>query len=212
MTDHLPIGRISGQRALLRRLCLVVSLGLAAAGLSACGHLALPVAVDLSPDRVPLAPAVTFALPSAGDLGRSVEAVQLVTARYGEEVFLFEGRLSVTANAVRMVGTDPLGRRAMSLLWQDGRLEVDKADWLPPALKPEHVLADIVLLYWPDHAIAPQIAGAVVEPTADGRQISKDGKPVITITRQGDPWTGTARLQNLAWGYRLDVRSREVTP
>lgn len=183
-------------------------IALAALCLGAC---ALPMASpDPTPDRVPVAPGVTFALPPPAGLGRVVEAVQLVTARHGDDVFLFEGRLSVTADAVVMVGTDPLGRRAMSLRWTAAGLEVERADWLPASLHPEHVLADIILLYWPDHAIAGHLTGAVVEAVSDGRRIRRDGKDVIIIRYQGDPWVGVARLENLAWGYKLDVRSSEV--
>jgi|AGTN01.2.fsa_nt_gi Protein of unknown function (DUF3261). len=161
-------------------------------------------------DRVPVAPGVTLSLPSPAELGRSVEAVQLVTARHGGDVFLFEGRLSVSPQMLTMVGTDPLGRRAMSLRWSPAGLEVERASWLPDGLRPENVLADIVLLYWPDGALARHLAGATVEAAADGRHIRRDGADMIVLSYRGDPWSGVARLDNLAWGYQLEVRSSEV--
>lgn len=163
-------------------------------------------------DRVPVAPGVTLALPSPAELGRSVEAAQLVTARHGDDVFVFEGRLSVTPQMLTMVGTDPLGRRALSLRWSGAGLEVERAPWVPESLRAENVLADIVLLYWPEASLAQHLSGAVIEAVLNGRRIRRDGADLIVVRYQGDPWSGVARLENVAWGYQLEARSTQVGP
>lgn len=161
---------------------------------------------------VPVAPGVALSLPTPAELGRSVDAVQLVTARHGSEVFTFEGRLSVTADAVILVGSDAMGRRAMTLRWSGQALEAERAAWLPSDLRPENILADIMLLYWPEPALRRHLHGGAVSVTSDGHLIRRDGTDVVEVHHQGDPWSGVARLANLAWGYEIEVRSQEIAP
>ncbi|MGE5545924.1 MAG: DUF3261 domain-containing protein [Solirubrobacterales bacterium] len=177
--------------------------------LSGCA--AAPATVD----AVPVAPGVTLRLPEAAELGRSVDAAQLVTARHGEDVFVFEGRLSASPEGLVMVGTDPLGRRAMTIRWAQGRMAVERAAWLPDGVRPENVLADIVLLYWPGAALRQALAasGAVVEDGPQRRSVRLDGRELIAVSYEdGDRWNGTARLDNLSWGYQIEVRSLAVAP
>lgn len=173
--------------------------------LAACTSLMPPTL-----NQVPLAPGVTLSLPTPAELGKSVEAAQLVTARHGGDVFVFEGRLSVNADTLALVGTDPLGRRAMTLHWSVGKLEVERAAWFPSNLHPENILADIALLYWPEHSLRGHLRGAKLESVQGGRVIRRDGADVISIHYEGQPWSGTARLRNFVWGYEIEVRSQEV--
>lgn len=174
------------------------------------GACAAPPPVAL--DQVPIAPGVTLALPSPGALGRNIDAAQMVTARRGADVFVFEGRLSATPSELIMVGTDAMGRRAMTLRWNGTRLEVERAAWLPDTLHPENVLADIMLLYWPETAVRPNLTGAEMVVTKEGRHVRSQGVDVITVTYQGAPWSGTSTLRNLAWGYEIEVRSMVMAP
>ena len=160
------------------------------------------------PERVLIAPGVTLALPSPADLGRRVEAVQMVTARHGDLTFLFEGRLSVTPERLLLVGSDPLGRRALTVTWADGRMAEERAAWLPDGLRPANILADIILLYWPDGVLRQSLAGAGLEQTTTGRKVGG----VIELSRTGDGWNGTAHLRHLAWDYDIEVRSVVVEP
>lgn len=163
-------------------------------------------------DRVPIAPGVTLALPGPGGLGRTIDAVQMVTARRGADIFVFEGRLSAKADSLILVGTDSMGRRAMTLRWNGTRLEVERASWLPDSLHPENILADIMLLYWPEAALRPNLTGADIVITQGGRQIRRDGAELIAVRYDGDPWSGTATLRNLVWDYEIEVRSMVMAP
>jgi Protein of unknown function (DUF3261) len=157
---------------------------------------------------VTIAPGITLSLPAPEDLGRRVDVVQMVTARHGADSFAFEGRLSVDGNRLQLVGSDAMGRRAMTVTWNGGLLEVERAAWLPESLHPENILADIVLLYWPEAVLRRSLNGADLRPTATGRTVGD----VITVSWQGDPWTGIARLHNKAWDYDLEIRSAPVMP
>lgn len=163
-------------------------------------------------DQVPLAPGVTLALPAPAELGRNMDAAQLVTARHGDDIFVFEGRLSVTADSLTLVGTDPMGRRAMTLRWNGATLEVERAPWLPDSVHPQNILADIVLLYWPEASLRRHLSGAEIMQDGQGRHIRRHDADVIAIRYQGEPWSGVAQLSNLAWKYDIEVRSTVIAP
>ena len=176
--------------------------------LISCLCLAACASPQPATDQVVIAPGITLHLPQPADLGRQVDAVQLVTARYGNESFVFEARLSVERNRLRLVGSDAMGRRAMNVTWADGRMDVERAGWLPETLRPENILADIVLLYWPEDVVRNSLSGADLHETPTGRNVGN----VITVSWQGDPWSGIARLRNNAWDYDLEIRSAMVGP
>lgn len=178
-------------------------LGMIGLGLAACAPAPAPTT---GPVRVTVAPGVTLDLPAPAQLGRAVEAVQLVAARHDGQTMLFQSRLSVTADRLRLVTTDSLGRQAMSVTWGAAGLEAERAPWVPDGLRPENVLADIVLLYWPEAAVRQGLGGADLRQDQDGRQVGE----AIAIAWQGDPWSGRATLRNRAWDYELEVRSALV--
>ena len=164
-----------------------------------------------------LAPGEALALPRPADLGRSVEAAQLITAVRDGETFVFEGRLSITPERFLLAGVDGLGRRAMTVTWTDKGLEVETAPWLPEALRPGSMLADIVVLYWPEAAVMKALAptGGALTADAHRRTVRIGGKDVLRAEHswaEGAPWTGTLRYANLAWGYEIEVQSTEAAP
>jgi hypothetical protein len=157
---------------------------------------------------VPVAPGIALSLPVPGELGRSVELVQLVTARRGGESFVFEGRLSAQPGSLVVISSDMMGRRAMTIRWNGVAIEAERADWMPASLRPENVLADIMLIYWPAQSLARALGPEVrIEESPGTRRISRDGKELIAIRYDGPPLAGTATLTNLAWSYEIEVRS-----
>lgn len=157
---------------------------------------------------VAVAPGVTLALPAPGDLGRDVDAVQMVSARHGADTWVFEGRLSVRLDELRLACLDGMGRRALTVTWAGGRLEVERAPWVPEDLRAENILADIVLLYWPEPVVRQALQGAALRQDGGQRGIGD----AIAISWAGDPWNGSARLRNTAWDYELNVQSVTVGP
>ena len=166
-------------------------------------------------DRVRMAPGVFLRLPDPAALGRSVEAVQLVRARHGADQFVFEAHLSVTPERLMLVCVDPLGRQALSLRWEQRRLSVQAADWLPDAIHPENILADLMLTSWPIASLRAGLVGsdAVLAEGAGWRSVSVAGREMIRAEYGGQTmWNGAATYRNLAWGYELDVQSVELAP
>jgi|GEM_PF-2167278 len=174
----------------------------------------LLAACSLSPPAggsVALAPQVSLRLPTSAQSGEAIEAVQLVTASHGGDSFTFEGRLSVNADRLILVTTDGMGRRAMTIRWGNGSLEVEKASWLPAGLPPPaNMLADIMLMYWPVEVLRTHVDGASVEADGTSRSLRRDGAVMVEISGDADPWNGTVSLYNRVWEYRIHVVSSRL--
>jgi hypothetical protein len=198
------IGTASGKLNL--RVVVAVLLGLT---LSAC---ATPPP-EPAPGSVRVAPGLVLVLPKPSDLGRRLEASQLITAHYGDQTFVFEGHLSATPDRLLLLGLDPMGRKALSVTWTDAGIHAETAPWLPEQLHPENMLADIVMLYWPEESVRNALvnSGGTLAVGAHFRSITTGDKEVIRADYSGDdPWNGTLRYRNIAWGYGLEVQSVEV--
>ncbi len=159
-----------------------------------------------------VSPSLQFDLPSPATLGRRVESVQLVTAEVAGQKILFEARVSVASDRFKLVGTDPIGRRALTVEFVDGLYHAQKADWLPTFVDPNRVLADFILIFWPRAPLVQIFEGSGAELIDEGkmRTIRQNGIDLITIEYIRPGWRGHARLKNHIWDYVIDVRSAEV--
>jgi len=180
--------------------------------LSGC---AAPAEMQAHDHATLFAPNRSLVLPRPADLGRSVQAMQLITVQRDGESYVFEGQISITPERFLLVGTDPMGRRAMTVTWTEAGVTTETAPWMPAALRPDSMLADIVMLYWPEDVVRRAIAPAGAELTADARSrtVSIDGRNVLHVDYEQSgtgPWTGSLHYANEGWGYRIAVRSVEV--
>jgi hypothetical protein len=178
--------------------------------------IALTACAGLEParNRAHLAPDLTYEIPGPAALAREIEAAQIITARYKGETFTFESRLKVTRTTMLLAGVDGVGRRIMTISWSGSTPMFERAEWFPADLRPENILADITLMYWPEAAVRDGLANstAIVTRTANMRTVSAGGQEIVTIRySSGDPWSGITRLHNALWGYDLEVRS-ELLP
>lgn len=167
---------------------------------------------DAPTDIVALAPTVSLRLPDAAALGRAVEAAQMVQADYQGRAIAFEGQLSVTANRLLLACIDPLGRPLMTVDWSGRRVSARTADGFPTGLRPQNMLADIMLIYWPGPVLRAGLSNATLEEGSDWRTVRDAYQPLIRIEYgAGDPWKGTARYRSLLWRYTLQVQSVEIS-
>lgn len=172
---------------------------------------------DKEPERADIAPDVSFKLPRPSDLGRPVRASQLVTARHDGQTFVLESHLRGSREQFLLIGLDTMGRRAMTIRWNDTGITVDSAPWLPDALRPHNLLLDIVLTYWPEKIVRASIKGSGVTLEASGKQrrLFADGREIVRIDylpSQQLALSGQVSYRNFAWGYELDIHSTEVAP
>lgn len=162
-----------------------------------------------------IAPDLRFRVPSPGELGYSISAEQLVTARYRGDVQTFEAHLSVSPQRLVLIGFDPFGRRAFTVTSGGGTTSFEAAPGLPRGLDPGNILADVAIVYWPDAAVERGLpSSAELLSRGDRRTIVVDGREIIRVDYDTPPargWPRMAHYRNEAFGYVLDLRST-VTP
>jgi hypothetical protein len=190
----------------MTRLAVALALGAALAG---CATVPLP------PGETRIAPSVVFAIPGPEALGYPVAATQLITAHVRGNTLAFESHVEIGKESIDLVGLDPFGRRALTIHWRDGVLSYETAPWLPDRVKPENILADIAITYWPEAAIRAGLAssGATVEDSPAHRTIIAGGHAIISIDYDGaeaQRWTGMVHYRNEALDYDLDIRSVRI--
>jgi len=198
-------------RGVTRILAALAMLLLGAATISGCMHGTSPAT------GTQIAPGLTFAVPPPAGLGRDVEAVQQVVARYRDQTYVFQAHISVSREAIRFVALDSFGRRAMSIAAGEYGISADEAQDVPRALDPRNILADIAMIYWPAGAVRRGLDGtrAVLQDAPLLRTISRDNEEIVRIAYEAsreDAWNTRVSYRNMALGYELDIASRATTP
>ncbi|MDY0885220.1 DUF3261 domain-containing protein [Dongia soli] len=162
-----------------------------------------------------LAPHLRLDLPRPMEMGRSVEAVQMLTAHHQGKTYVFEAHLSITPDRVLLVGIDGMGQRIMTVTWRDNSVTMESSPQLPKEFQPGAMLADIAVLYWPESVMRKTLAAAGADLVVDdkSRSVSANGKEVLHAEYQSgssQPWSGGLHYSNLAWGYDIDVVTVQV--
>jgi hypothetical protein len=148
------------------------------------------------------------------DLGRTVDAVQLVSVSRDSAAFTIEVRLSVRAQQLRFVAQDMIGQRLMTVLWNGTDVVEERSPYLPAFIVPKGLLADLVAICWPERVVrqALESSGSTLSTQNNERIILAGGRETMRATRswgpQG-PWTGRLSYRNVRAGYTVDVQSVE---
>lgn len=159
-----------------------------------------------------LAPDLRLALPRPSDFGRSLQVAQRLTVRHAGRTLAFDVHISVTPEQVLLVGLDAAGRRAMTVTWRDDGIAAVVAPWLPEVIRPGSMIADIVVLFWPESAVRQALAGTDAALVADvaGRTVAVPGRTILRtdiLDRGIGAWPRRMRYRNLAWGYEIEIES-----
>lgn len=174
----------------MQRLILVVCLLL-----TACSGLSPRPAPSLP--RLHLAPA---------DLGRNLAAQQQLTFFFGAQQRELQALLEVDAREVRLA-VEALGQSGVRLRWDGQRLDMRRADWLPPQVRAERVLDDLQFAFWPaEHIRAALPRGWSFEQNGAQRRLLQGGRVRLQLDDIGQ----ALLLDNRAEGYRLRIRSHEL--
>ncbi|HLI78666.1 MAG TPA: DUF3261 domain-containing protein [Candidatus Binataceae bacterium] len=165
-----------------------------------------------SPGSTAIAPGLDFSIPSGRELGHSLEATQLITAHFHDQVQVFQAYISVSPEKIIVIALDPFGSRAMTITATDDGIHSEVAPMVPSVLRPANILADIAIVYWPAPALRRALAGtnASLSDDQNERAIIVDGREVVHVSYSApheNSWTKFARLRNIAYGYELDLQS-----
>lgn len=183
-----------------------LALALAALTLSGC-------ASQLPDDEALIAPKTVFTVPRPEAAGGTTTVAQSIVARYQDRTFAFDAQIQIAPDAFDLVALDGLGRRALTVHWQAGKVNFEAAPWLPPAVRPADILADIAIVYGPQKTVSESVAqfGAVLTETDTTRAISRNSHDLVVVDYgSGQGWDRDAKLRNLAFGYEIDIQSKEV--
>lgn len=101
--------------------------------------------------------------------------------------------------------------------WSEAGLSSEVAPWVPSALRPGSVLADLILLYWPEPAVRHALAdsGMTFVGSPGERSISGEEGLILEASYGFDlrqRWTGFLNYRNHAWGYQVEILSKELGP
>ena len=162
-----------------------------------------------------IAPDLRFAVPTPRELGCSIAAEQLVTARYRDEVVVFQAHLTVSPQRLSLIGFDSFGRRAFTITSADGSASFEAEPGLPQGLRLANILADLAIVYWPADAVERGLPRSVeVREEGNERSIFAGGHEVIRVDYDAPPgcgWPELAHYRNEAFGYALDLHSRRIS-
>lgn len=144
------------------------------------------------------------------------QVTQVLTMRFGEQSINLEAQLAMSKSEVRAILLDSLGRRAVTLVWRDGKLESQLADWLPPGIRADAIFADMMVLYGEPAALQAALAdsGCTLELGKATRLLRCRDKDVLRAEydlKSPKRLNGSLHYGNLAWGYEVDIQSAEVT-
>ncbi|MBF0460369.1 MAG: DUF3261 domain-containing protein [Magnetococcales bacterium] len=161
---------------------------------------------------VALAPEVTLYLPAPVVFDRSLDVAQQTLIVRGEHRYVMEGRLSVTPQEMVLVVLDPMGGRALTLLWTGDNLAEHRAHWLPDGLQGNDIIAQLLLIFAPEQALAQGIRGAELRTSPLHRALFQEGQEIISIDYPDNMWNGVVHLHNQAMQYDLTIHSVEIAP
>ena len=189
---------------------------LAAMLLSGCAsRTTMQTRPPLADNQAMVAPKVIFAIPPPSAIGQTVDLVQTLTAHYRKQSYVFDVQIQITPEQLDLVALDGLGRRALTVTWKADKIDYQPAPWLPPILRPADILADFVIVYWPDEVVSSSLKAshAILTTTDRGRKISSGRRDLIVVEYgKGEGWNRSAKLRNLAFGYEIDIQSSANQP
>lgn len=161
--------------------------------LAACASAPRRPAVALPPLR--LAPAA---------LGCELALQQRLHFQMGRAERDLDALLEVDADEARLL-VQALGQVGVRLRWDGVELHQERADWLPPQVRPERVLDDLQFAYWPVEAIRAALPPDwAVREGACERRLLRGGATWLVVRYEE---AGQLHLENVAEGYRLRIES-----
>ncbi len=144
--------------------------------------------------------------------GVKVDAVQQLLIASQGAVVSVQSRIRISDQGVTLVALDALGRRTLDVSWGPEGLNAQKAYWLPKSIRPNEVLADMMLIFWPREALHPLLTSQESTIADDGklrRILVADLDPVIITYTSSRPkaWSETSILSDPNRNLKLTVQS-----
>jgi len=136
-------------------------------------------------------------------------AAQVIHAAYGAKSIVLRTAIEVVPGRLDVVGVTATGQRVFSASYDGKTLDAQKSPFVPGALDPERVLADMQLALWPLPAVQAAFRErglTVTEPFAGLRRLTRGDALLAEVHYAGgDPWTGRLWFVNFEFDYSLTI-------
>jgi hypothetical protein len=185
-------------------LCLGV------AGLQACASTVRTERVD----RVDIGDTVVLLLPTVAELVESLDATQIVTGTFDGRSYTMQAQLEWRPGSITLAALNVWGATVFSIAYDGTAIRVQGNPALTQGLRPEYVLADILLVHLEHPTLVSSPAGdhITIDDAPSRRTINKNGQPVIVIEYEdGQRRIGAVKLENVARGYVMQIQTLEYT-
>ncbi len=136
----------------------------------------------LHPEPVYLSKTATFALISPNEWAPTLESQTLMQATYASKNYTFQFVLSMTTSNITVLGLTDTGQELFRLGYEQDHLSFSSL--IPKnRLKPEYLLADIELAYFPIEILNDRLhASGLTLIVSDNKRLIYEGTaPIITI-------------------------------
>lgn len=157
-----------------------------------------------------LARDLQYSLPAQPWTNPPLTAFQQVTIEFGDSVQHFQASVDLKPGLVKISLLDLTGARAMDINWSDDdTLEIAQASWLPPEVRGEDILTQIVLAFWPISEAKKGLPRDVTLSQSDDIREIRTGKEIL-ISVSGDqdnPWSSKTIINHSNSPFRLTISS-----
>ncbi len=136
--------------------------------------------------------------------------LQQVTLSKGKHRHNFNAILELEPTEVKIALLDITGSRAFDINWTSDNLKITKSDKIPGQIEGSHILAQIVVAFWPVEQVKKGLPVNIeLEQSNIGRTLKNKNETIMTIRTQGDnPWTSTSEINNRMQDVQFQISSQ----
>jgi hypothetical protein len=165
--------------------------------------------------RTPVADTATLPLAKPATLGSSREITQILRGAFGPREVTLQCVVNATADNMTIVGVTPLGLRAFTIKYDGEHVDAQRAPQVPEFFKPEQLINDLQLVFWPLPALQKTLAGTewrVTEPHVGTRRLHRGDRLIAEVHyADPDPWAGRVWIVHFDVPYTIGIESRPAS-
>ncbi|MES2018971.1 MAG: DUF3261 domain-containing protein [Pseudomonadota bacterium] len=143
-------------------------------------------------------------------MNETVSVQQHLTVERNGRIDELDAAIEIDPEHVEMVGL-AFGQRVLTINYDGKELKTWRHMMLPKQVRAEDVLEDMQLALWPVEAVAASLpAGWRVDEVGMLRRVYLGDELVTTVAYSAQPrWSGTIKMDNLRYKYRLTIQSAQ---
>jgi hypothetical protein len=158
-----------------------------------------------------LRPDQAVLMPMAGPIAPSRRVVQQITVLWQDRKETLLCVLELDKQRIAMAGLSNEGLSLFNLTYDGDTLVSDKSPLLPDSVKPEFMVTDLQLAYWPFAVLQKQLFGTLwrLEMAANHRRLYYQGTKMVDVNYllPDAVWAKSVELINHRHHYRLQINT-----